>query len=219
MTKREDEYDRIERLGREMCHPWLLDRFVPGTLLDTRDARQREKWQKFAGDYIGVPRLTQKSKFEVVGLELKTEREWTGNLFVETWAHQEASREERGWLYTLNCDYIVFAFLDVRVAASLDFAKFKRTLLDDDYLWGYREVQVRRKQRNTVGRLVDIQTAIEWYGLSLTKFDADGKGDLCSLDDIWDVSGTERQRNLEALGLATKRREEHVGDKAEVQAG
>lgn len=215
--RKEDEYDRIERLGREMTHKWLLDRFVPGTLLDTNDARQAKKWQQFIGDYIGVPRLTaaKGSKFEVVGLELKTECEWTGNLFIETWAHQEATREERGWLYTLNCDYIVFAFLDVRCAVSVDFGKLRKWLLDDDCIWDCREVVVRRGHRKTVGRLVDIQPLIGLPPMPyLTKFDSSGRGDLCSLDDIWDVTAGERHANLEALGLATKRIEH-----AEVQGG
>lgn len=95
--------DSTERDGDELVEP-LLRSWVKtgGEFLDTREARQRAAWQRFFGDY-----LFREQKGKLVSVEVKTERVYTGNLFVETWSNASPIERREGWLTTLKADGLV----------------------------------------------------------------------------------------------------------------
>lgn len=59
--------------------------------------------QKHLGDFLAKYRGSR------VFVELKVERKWTGNLFIETWSNR--SRETPGWLWTCRADFLWYYFL------------------------------------------------------------------------------------------------------------
>ncbi len=94
----------------------------------------------------------------VLGIELKTERrEHTGNLFLETWSNK--SRGRRGWLYTLDADFLWYLFLDTKNHYVISFPKLKQWALADGHLTRFPErAQKKYTQMNDAyGRCVPIR--------------------------------------------------------------
>lgn len=131
----------VERVGVA----WALDLLAlwlrPGAqVLDTRQARQRERWQRTIGDYV-VPLCDG----TVAGVEVKTERRHTGNVFIETWSNRTRDTERRrdGWIRTLQADAIVFLFLDEECAYVAPFLPLQDWCLYEGRVYDYPEKVVR----------------------------------------------------------------------------
>lgn len=96
-------------------------------------------------------------------VEVKTELEHTGNLFLETWSNRGV---RKGWMETSHADVMVFLFKDRMRAYVYDFRRL-REWANGPSRWFSRRLddfpereQRKYRQRNvTVGRLVQIKTA------------------------------------------------------------
>lgn len=117
-------------------------------------------------------------------VELKTERKWTGNLFLETWSNRNLNVKadhamygsNPGWLAKLRADLLLYYFLDADILISLDLFELKRWafgyLENSEHVAGnlyrcngsgeqeFRERPqgVYRQANDTWGRLVPVRT-------------------------------------------------------------
>ena len=103
-------------------------------------------------------------------LEVKIERHWTGNLFLETWSNlnledREAHAEHGstpGWMVTSRADLLLFYFLDTDDLVTVPLLRLKRWAFGSGteggiYAWPEKR-QGRFEQRNdSWGRCVPVE--------------------------------------------------------------
>lgn len=116
-------------------------------------------------------------------LEIKCERKFTGNVFLETWSNHPTTR---GWFYTSQADWLWYFFADVGRLYMFDLPALRRWARG--HLNDYRERSVNRSQPNfTLGRAVPISV-------------------LANVDYVRYVNVLVAQRELEGVGAS------HDGD-------
>lgn len=145
----------IERLGEADLLPYM-EAVWPNCAYYTT---KHHKWvQKFLGDCL-VSRDGD-AKY----IEIKTEQQYTGNLFIETWSNK--SRDTLGWFHACHADWLWYYFLDDRKLYVIPLPTLQK--------WGhqptkapriecFKEVPQRKyDQRNdTWGRLVPIHIVLK----------------------------------------------------------
>ena len=154
-----------EREGIRLALPYLQRMCKPGAEpLDTNRAKNSELLQRTIGDYL-VPCVDGKLE----SYDVKTEREYTGNLFVETWSNRAAGVWEKlGWIYTLRSDYLMAIYLDVKAAFVIPYGPLYEWCITSGnlYVGNYRERLVHRsangQQRNqTIGYPVPFSHIVD----------------------------------------------------------
>jgi hypothetical protein len=120
--------------------------------------------QKSFGDFfISTDAETVRS------LEIKVERQWTGNLFLETWSNRNLDDQHAhfehgstpGWLVTSRADLLLFYFLDTDDLVTVPLLRLKRWAFGSGpqggvYAWPELK-QGRYAQRNdSWGRTVPV---------------------------------------------------------------
>lgn len=178
--------DDIESQGKALVGPLLASWSRNGIVIDTNHARSPVVWQRTFGDYLILC-----PSGGLTSVEVKTERVFTGNLFIETYSNRSGDHlERRGWLDTLQADAIVYVFLDARAAFSLPFGRLRKWCIADGNLWrrGYREKLVHRSengsQRNqTLGYPVPLAHLLD-AGLKCFRLTPRGTWEKCTLGDV-----------------------------------
>jgi len=118
---------------------------------------------------IAVDTVAQKKENELVGVEEKIVR-WPGysyiNFTLETMSCTTPGREKQGWMYTAQCDYLFYCFLqdgDNRVILySIPFEKLKAWFFENNHYSQYK-ITVTKQINHTECRKVpirDVMTAI-----------------------------------------------------------
>ena len=106
----------IEERGFASLLPYLEQRAWRGQVILVAKGPLARTFQKAFGDL-----LVATGQGNVVSVEVKAQRRWTGNLFLEVWSNKNlddrASHTERGstpgWLITCRADVVGFHFLDL----------------------------------------------------------------------------------------------------------
>ena len=94
------------------------------------------------------------------GVEVKTERRTTGNMFLETWSNR--TRLTHGWLHTLTADVLAYMFLDTRVLCLVPMKPLQQWAFGTGEGPGHLYQYPEKKQRifdqlnDTWGRCVPI---------------------------------------------------------------
>lgn len=167
----------VERQGIALVRPLLMRWVRPGAdLIDTNNARQSEVWQRTIGDFVMPMRDGSFS-----GVEVKTERRYTANFFVETWSNRAFGRSRVGWPYTLSADALVMVYLDVRAAFVLPMPRLYAWLFDFGNLYRHqhRERPVHRsadgeQSNNTCGVPVPFSELLKPVGGTCYRLLPDG---------------------------------------------
>lgn len=140
-----------------MVTPLLESWKVPGTtLLDTNDAHQAELWQRTLGDVLMTTRWDGKHK----GVEVKGEKTYTGNLFIETWSNREFGRQRIGWAFTTQCDSLVMVYLDVRAAFVMRMQKLYTWCFEDGNLYRLMPEKERVVHQSKEGRQRNVTCGV-----------------------------------------------------------
>lgn len=108
--------------------------------------------QKTIGDFLIASQAGSYS------LELKVERKFTGNLFIESWSNREWGNP--GWLFTSKANRIAFYFLDQDILITVDLHSLRSWLLNkaNPAIDKFTEVAIKADQRNdTRGYVIPIQ--------------------------------------------------------------
>jgi hypothetical protein len=174
----------VEQRGMATLLPFLETRAWRGQIIQVAKGPLARHFQKSFGDL-----LIATGPGAVATVEVKAERRWTGNLFLELWSNKNlddrASHIERGstpgWLVTCRADVIGFHFLDVDTALFLPLFRLQQWAFGVDdraaRVFDFPERRQRRYvQRNdTWGRIVPIEVLAREIGM---KRAALAQGDL-----------------------------------------
>lgn len=118
----------VEAEGWAVLKPYIDER-TDGRYVLTGKGTLARWLQESAGDVI-----TNTQDGRMWTIELKTERKWTGNLFLETWSNRNLDNRNNhgnagsnpGWLAKLRADLLLYYFLDADVLVSIDLFQLKR---------------------------------------------------------------------------------------------
>lgn len=152
--------DEIEKAGIRLVRPLLMDwcdtheGFIDTNLFATPEVPQR-----LLGDFLILSKRTN----VWVGVEVKTERTWTGNFYAETYSNaQPGEHERKGWLVTLRADWVVNVFLDVAVAVVMPLPQLRVWCIDQKNAFRYPVRNPHQEQRNlTQGHLVPYAELVQ----------------------------------------------------------
>lgn len=146
---------RVEEEGLQLLAPWL-DRQYAGRYVLLYQHDNVKWWQREAGDL-----LVQIDGRAFQTVELKFERKFTGNLFVETWSNKSSGAS--GWLLTCKSDRLLYVFLDARRMFSLTPATFRGWVESNVDARKWKQVRQHKytQTNDTYGVLVPITEALE----------------------------------------------------------
>jgi len=117
----------VEAEGNMILLPYLREKSDGGLVLTSKGTLAR--WlQESVGDVL----LNRRE--QLFAVELKCERKYTGNLFLETWSNRNLedgrSHAERGqntgWMYKLRADLLLYYFIDTDQLFSIKVLALKR---------------------------------------------------------------------------------------------
>lgn len=160
----------VEARALEMVLPFIGAVAMDGRYVVTDKGRLAPLLQLRAGDA-----LFNSTKGDVVGVEIKGEEtERTGNLFLEIWSNKHRWRQ--GWLYHLQTDLLLYAFLDTRALYVVSFHRLREWafttpgMRGPDYpgrIWDYPEREQRKRMQlnDTWGRCVPISVLMKEVGM------------------------------------------------------
>lgn len=137
---------KTEKEGNEIFRP-LLESISTSPLIWTSSRYD----QNNLGDVIA----------DLINIELKTERKWTGNLFFEVWSDLN---ETEGWIYKLGkCDVFLYLFLDKMKCygfpfkETIEWYKYKNNMKRFPLVPQNKHVQ----ENDTWGRLIPIDVLLD----------------------------------------------------------
>ncbi len=119
----------VEHRGLAVLLPYLEERAYRGCIVSTaRGPLARTLQHNFSDFFMNTDEQT------VCSSEIKVERHWTGNLFLETWSNlnlaDRGSHYERGstpgWMVTSRADLLLTYFLDTDDLVTVPFLRLKR---------------------------------------------------------------------------------------------
>ena len=119
----------------------------------------KKKELQVHGDYIvqngGEPYI----------IEIKTEKNFTGNFFFEIWSNKK--RGNPGWIYKLSADWLLYYFEENCRLYYMHVPVLKKILFDDEIIYQYKEKRQNKYQQknDTWGCCVPIN-AIMGHELS-----------------------------------------------------
>jgi hypothetical protein len=159
------EASLVEHRGLAELLPYLEERAYRGRLVSTAKGPLSRTLQKSFGDFF------MSTDAETVrSLEIKVERHWTGNLFLETWSNRNLDDREQhnehgstpGWLVTSRADLLLFYFLDSDDLVTVPLLRLKRWAFgsgpqDGIYAWPERPPGRYGQRNDTWGRCVPVE--------------------------------------------------------------
>lgn len=155
MSTYRDSLD-TEAQGMRDVLPFIGERAENGQFVVTNKGRLSAELQTKYGDVF-----MNKPGGEIVSVELKTERDWTGNLFIETWSNMPV---KKGWFHTLDADFLLYYFLDVRTLYVMEFKRLREYLFPRLDRFREREQRKCRQLNRTWGRLVPVTQLVRHAG-------------------------------------------------------
>lgn len=175
--------NETEKRGIELVWPLLLEWQRDNTgIINTNDAASSEIWQRTIGDFV----LHHAKLGQFVGVEVKTEKQWTGNFYAETYSNAWPTKYERwGWLATLQADILVNVFLDRQIAAVMRLPRLREWCIDQDNARKYTLKPPHRSQRNlTLGHIIPFKDLVAPVGAEFYRCDDFGFWFPFVLEDI-----------------------------------
>lgn len=119
------EASKVESRSREILHPFIEQRAMNGQYVTTDKGRLSKELQKTIGDV-----LMNTNDGRISAVEIKAEQQNKhGNLFLELWSN--LSRYTPGWMVTLNCDVLLYHFIEDDLLCVINFQKLKK--------WAFRD--------------------------------------------------------------------------------
>lgn len=109
----------VEAQSWEILRPLIETRAYNGRYVRTAKGPLARELQRQVGDV-----LFNSDDETVWTCEIKAERKHTGNVFLERWSNR--SRFTPGWFETLQCDLLLYHFLDADVLYGFHFDKLRK---------------------------------------------------------------------------------------------
>lgn len=102
-----------QQVFEEYLRPFFADKAHSG-LVTIEKSRHAVELQVRLGDLA----FNRQGSREMLFVECKAERTYTGNLFLEEWSNRESGR--RGWMFNNDADWLAYFFADVEVLYVID---------------------------------------------------------------------------------------------------
>lgn len=160
------EQARVGDLGVELVRRWIVSEgfCLEGRHVVVEKGTHAREIQQRLGDLI----IQSAKDRALVSIEVKAELQSTGNLFIETWSNSTPGPRQRvGWLHRLECDALIYTFLDSGQTLIFPFQDLKRWALTggadgDGRIYDFRLVaQSKNRQLNvTEGHIVPIRVLL-----------------------------------------------------------
>jgi hypothetical protein len=164
----------VEQRGMAVLLPFLESRAWRGQVIRVAKGPLAKHFQRSFGDL-----LIATGPGNVASVEIKAQRRWTGNLFLEVWSNKNlddrGSHIERGstpgWLITCRADVLGFHFIDADTVLFLPMFRLQQWAFGigdvPGRIYDFPERQQRRYvQRNdSWGRVVPIETLAREVGM------------------------------------------------------
>jgi hypothetical protein len=146
----------VEAAGLAILGPFL-DAKADGRLVMLDKGPLARALQETTGDAI-----FQGPEGRAWSVEIKTEEEHTGNLFLESWSNRNLDSPDAhmtigptpGWFLKLKADLLMYYFLDTDNLYVLDFFKLKQ--------WAFREWRIARYPERPQGKRVQMNDSWGW---------------------------------------------------------
>ena len=159
----------VEQRGMSVLLPFLESRAYRGQVIQVAKGPLARHFQRSFGDL-----LIATGPGAVASVEIKVQRRWTGNLFLEVWSNRNlddrGSHIERGstpgWLVTCRADVVGFHFLDADTVLFLPLFRLQQWAFgvgdQPGRIYAFPErTQRRYAQRNdTWGRIVPVDVLV-----------------------------------------------------------
>jgi hypothetical protein len=177
----------VEREIMKLVLPFIGERAMDGRFVVTDKGRLSKELQALAGDVLFNRIDPDTGNGRLVCVEVKGERKWTGNLFLEVWSNRSydpAHPLRPGWLISSQADLLLYGFLTgARLPGEpwYDTCPFYAMSLPRLQTWAFgcgetpgriwhpdfREVTQRAycQKNETVGRIVPISVLENEIGL------------------------------------------------------
>lgn len=164
----------VEQRGMSVLLPYLESRAYRGQVIQVCKGPLARHFQRTFGDL-----LIATGPGGVASVEIKTQRRWTGRLFLETWSNRNlenrASHVERGstpgWLISCRADVIGFHFLDADTVLFLPLFQLQRWAFgtgdQPGRIYDFPELRQRRyfQPNESLGRLVPVEVLAREIGI------------------------------------------------------
>ncbi|MHC4621546.1 MAG: hypothetical protein ACYTEQ_27710 [Planctomycetota bacterium] len=167
------EASKIEAESWRRLMPWIEHSSKNGRCVRIAKGRLSKELQARYGDVFAE----SEKHGGIIAIEGKAERDYTGNLFLETWSNRKWWR--LGWMFTLDCDVLLYHFLTSDKGQRLyhvamnDLRKWAFVQMRDrgdrlGRVWDYRAAKQKRyaQLNDTWGRVVPIQDLKREAGLT-----------------------------------------------------
>ena len=164
----------VEQRDMSVLLPFLESRAYRGQVIQVAKGPLARHFQRSFGDL-----LIATGPGAVASVEIKVQRRWTGNLFLEVWSNRNlddrGSHIERGstpgWLVTCRADVVGFHFLDADTVLFLPLFRLQQWAFgvgdQPGRIYAFPErTQRRYAQRNdTWGRIVPVDVLAAEVGM------------------------------------------------------
>lgn len=133
-----DEASKVEQQSLKILRPFIEQRAMNGQYVTTDKGRLAKELQKTCGDVFmnGIDG-------KIYAVEIKAEAEQKhGNFFLEIWSN--LSRYTPGWMFHLNCDVLLYHFIEQDELYVINFQHLKD--------WAFR-----KENGNKRGRIWDFK--------------------------------------------------------------
>ncbi len=109
----------------------------------------------------GIDKILHFNSGYQITLDEKKRRKDYGDILLETWSQQE--NEKRGWLYSAQCDYIVYAIMPTYTVYLLPVLLLKKAWHNNKDCWLdlYQEVQSHNKDYTTINIAIPIEVLMK----------------------------------------------------------
>lgn len=157
--------------------PWLESRAYRGHVVQVAKGPLARTFQRSFGDL-----LIATGPGAAASVEVKVERRWTGNAFLEVWSNrnldQRGSHVERGstpgWMVTCRADVLALHFLDIDTVHCFSLFRLQQWAFGADdrpgRIYDFPERRQRRysQPNDSWGRLVPIEVLAREVGSKRT---------------------------------------------------
>lgn len=152
----------VEQESMRILRPFVRQRAFNGQYVVTTKGPLSRMLQKTVGDL-----LYNADEETVYSAEVKAEQSNKhGNFFLETWSNR--SRFTPGWMLTLQCDKLLYHFIDEDELYAIDFNRLREWAFHAGRIYEFPEkIQGKYVQMNdTYGRCVPIAVLVRELGLA-----------------------------------------------------
>jgi hypothetical protein len=168
----------VEQRGMAALLPFLETRAWRGQVIQVAKGHLARHFQRTFGDL-----LIATGPGGVASIEIKVQRRWTGNLFLEVWSNKNlddrGSHVERGstpgWMITCRADVVGFHFLDADTVYFVPLFRLQQWAFgvgdQTGRIYDFPERRQRRYvQRNdSWGRIVPVDVLAREVGIKRTE--------------------------------------------------